>query len=554
MNWKLGLGSALVLALVACPVKPDDKSCDAGCFGDEQCDVETNICVSQEDAGSSDAGHSDAGSIDGGHVDGGFVDGGSDGGVGPCTPSEVCREAHGTCDLPETCNSDRECPPDSFLPSSTSCRIANSDAGCDVTEFCTGASAECPVDGVALPNVTCRGPLGVCDAPESCDGVTPVCPPDAYWPTSTVCHQSLGDCDPAESCTGSSPDCPVDLRKPPGTNCRASNGDCDRAEVCDGTSPVCPNDQLLDAGAVCRGAAGICDFQEVCTGLDAGCPLDVLRPAGSVCRGDAGVCDVAETCTGTDTMCPGDSFQSSGVKCADPTCSAASSTAARYCAGNANVCNTVSSVSCNGYQCTALGDTCRTACASNADCVMSTHFCDTTVIPNPACSPKRADGQPCTNGSTGYQCASNSCISMFTDGDHDGYGVGVSSFRCGASAPTGYATNNTDCCDTDVNAKPGQTGWFTSARTGCGGYDYDCANGETLQYPAAVGCSYTGSCTTAVCSWEAGDPAPGWKVPPACGVAGAWYTNCNTSVLGGGCSGGTTCTGGSSSSRTQGCH
>ncbi len=551
MNWKLGFGVVVVSALCACPVKPDDKSCDAGCYGDELCDVASNTCVSQSDGGSSDAGHADAGSLDGGHADAGVADGGSDGGIEPCAPSEVCRDAHGPCDLPETCNSDRECPPDSFKPAATECRPALLDAGCDVAEYCTGDSAECPSDMAALGNTICRSPLGVCDAPELCDGVSTVCPSDLYWNTSTVCHPSQGDCDPAESCTGSSPDCPVDLREPQGTSCRGANGDCDRAEVCDGTSPVCPNDQLLDAGVVCRGAAGLCDVQEVCTGTDPGCPDDVYRAAGSICRGDAGVCDVAETCTGTSTMCPADSFQSSSVQCAAPTCSAALATAARYCAGTANVCNTSSSVSCNGYQCTVAGDTCRTSCSVNTDCVTSTHFCDTTVTPSPACSPKRADGQPCSGTSSGFQCASESCIAMFSDGDHDGYGVGVSSFRCGATAPLGYSTNNSDCCDTDLNAKPGQTGWFTTTRTGCGGYDYDCSGAETKQYTFANACQTSGTCTASVCI-----EGTGWtgSTAPACGATGTYATACTSKPLTApSCSGGESCQL-TSSTRTQPCH
>ncbi len=41
-----------------------------------------------------------------------------------------------------------------------------------------------------------------------------------------------------------------------------------------------------------------------------------------------------------------------------------------------------------------------------------------------------------------------------------------------------YKTTNTDCCDTDANAKPGQTTFFT-AKNACGSWDYNCDGNTT---------------------------------------------------------------------------
>ena len=68
------------------------------------------------------------------------------------------------------------------------------------------------------------------------------------------------------------------------------------------------------------------------------------------------------------------------------------------------------------------------------------------------------------------------------DGDNDGYGT--SSYGCNNGATNYDATLGTDCCDTDSDAKPTQTAWFTDARSGgCSGlaFDYNCDDVEEKQ-------------------------------------------------------------------------
>jgi len=79
-----------------------------------------------------------------------------------------------------------------------------------------------------------------------------------------------------------------------------------------------------------------------------------------------------------------------------------------------------------------------------------------------------------------------------------------------------------DCCDSDANAKPYQTSYFTTERIGCGGYNYSCdpwAGQPEKQW------TITGNCPT--CYWEAEGICGqtfwgnvGWDgAVPACGVS-----------------------------------
>lgn len=65
----------------------------------------------------------------------------------------------------------------------------------------------------------------------------------------------------------------------------------------------------------------------------------------------------------------------------------------------------------------------------------------------------------------------------YQDSDGDLYGnPSVSTEAC--SAPIGYVTDNTDCYDSNANAKPGQTTCYSSHR-GDGSFDYNCDSSST---------------------------------------------------------------------------
>jgi hypothetical protein len=97
---------------------------------------------------------------------------------------------------------------------------------------------------------------------------------------------------------------------------------------------------------------------------------------------------------------------------------------------------------------------------------------------------------------------------FFRDGDGDGYASGTQIYSSSSDAWSGYvrmkdvngkgtgthyqvpATASTDCMDTNANAKPGQTNYYSTARSGLLSdfykYDYNCDNTETKEYSNVV--------------------------------------------------------------------
>lgn len=102
---------------------------------------------------------------------------------------------------------------------------------------------------------------------------------------------------------------------------------------------------------------------------------------------------------------------------------------------------------------------------------------------------------------------------FFRDGDADGYASGTSVYSSSSASWSGYtrmkdingkgtgthyqvpATASLDCMDSNANAKPGQTSYFTTARSGflwdSLKYDYNCDGSESKEYSYVTG-SYGG--------------------------------------------------------------
>jgi hypothetical protein len=78
---------------------------------------------------------------------------------------EECEGSQGSCCNATSCK---------FLTSSTKCRSANGD--CDVEEFCTGFSSNCPPDSYLQENNACKSSL-LCDVEidSTCSGKSPEC-------------------------------------------------------------------------------------------------------------------------------------------------------------------------------------------------------------------------------------------------------------------------------------------------------------------------------------------------------------------------------------------
>jgi hypothetical protein len=360
------------------------------------------------------------------------------------------------------------------------------------------------------------GAVGVLACLAACGSPVRLCQRDAECTVPRErCETTHGLCVLAEEDGGA--DGGLDGGCIPDLPCRAAAGPCDLLERCtpEGT---CPPDGYLPATVMCRGDAGVCDVAERCTGLGPSCPADGFLPATAVCRDAAGVCDVAETCTGQEPSCPADAYATASTECAPQRCTGATYTPPALCAGATVAAACVPAVdrSCGGYLC--LGSACRTSCAGDGDCA-GTFYCG-----GAACQAKKADGQPCGGAS---ECLGGLCARSYADADGDGYGAGAAQGTCGA-VPPGRSSLGTDCCDLDDRAYPGAASARSTARVGCGGFDFDCDGLETPELTTVgVGplCVTHGTClgNDATCT---ADGLEGWAgaTAPACGQPGSFIT------------------------------
>src|SRR5947199_98064 len=149
-------------------------------------------------------------------------------GDGVLDPGEQCDDGNvqdGDC-CSSTCR---------FEPATTLCRPAA--GGCDVAEFCTGASGSCPADALQPATVECHPAAGVCDVAETCTGTSPACPADGK--STAVCRPAAGACDVEEHCDGVSDACPADGFESAGTACSAEADACAPARSCTGATAEC---------------------------------------------------------------------------------------------------------------------------------------------------------------------------------------------------------------------------------------------------------------------------------------------------------------------------
>jgi hypothetical protein len=293
-------------------------------------------------------------------------------------------------------------------------------------------------------------------------------------------------------------------KDPNGTACTSADT-CDSAHCADG---VCCDSACDGDCESCNGAGDEGSCKPHAAGQD---PETECGP--STCTAGSqtdNACDGAGACAPTETSC-------GNYSCGASTCNSSCS-GAPECAATAW---------CNAGQCDAKkanGGACAAAeqCSSN---ICAGSFCCATACASPqSCSTGtcKCNGATCTAGAT--------CITWYLDADGDGHGVTgpKNTLGCSNVAPQidlkpGVKTA-TDCDDTDANAKPGQTGYFTVPRNG-GGWDYDCNGFENGQYAGVAG----GTCQAcpfqigAVCSSCQGGFAisPAYSCKPSCGGGNA---------------------------------
>jgi len=119
--------------------------------------------------------------------------------------STECRAAVNNCDVAENCPGDSElCPADAFEPSSKVCLAKGADP-CDADDYCQGDAAVC-VEMFAPTTTECRavGSQGVdadCDVAEFCTGGSNDCPADAFQASGFACNDSE-ECTSPDACDG----------------------------------------------------------------------------------------------------------------------------------------------------------------------------------------------------------------------------------------------------------------------------------------------------------------------------------------------------------------
>jgi hypothetical protein len=255
------------------------------------------------------------------------------------------------------------------------------------------------------------------------------------------------------------------------TACAATSATC--AGLCGGLPNQCsyPGSGTLCSAASCSGDLSV-NTASVCNGAGA-CTASIVVPCGSgkYCTGGSCVAQVAN-----------------GGSCAD----------SDQCASG----NCTNTLCCAAGQ-TGCGTTCVSLSSSNANC----GTCARSCAGGSTCSGGSCylvDGQSCT---TGTQCLTGVCSTFYVDGDGDGYGTTAAVQQCGTTVPTGYANKSGDCCDSDANAHPGQTAYFTTADA-CGSFDYNCDGQETKQLngPAPGTCGGPPTCAvvSGVCTYVSG--------------------------------------------------
>ncbi len=120
------------------------------------------------------------------------------------------------------------------------------------------------------------------------------------------------------------------------------------------------------------------------------------------------------------------------------------------------------------------------------------------------------NGSACTAGS---QCTSGYC---YRDADADGYAVTSGDMVCKASASSG-----TDCYDSNANAKPGQTAYFTANR-GDGSFDYNCSGANDAD---------SSVCSGTACTMSGSPNCVGYE---SC-TSGSYYTSCSAGAYNASC-------------------
>jgi hypothetical protein len=416
----------------------------------------------------------------------------------------TCTAANTTCGTTGMCDGAGKCQ---YGANGTKCGSACTGATltpktCDGAGNCNaGTPTSCGLYVCASTGDICggtKGPGSACSGASECDS--------GFCADSVCCNRA---------CTGSCEAC--DVAASPGTcttlaanasprasrtACLGSTAPC--AGKCNGASAACfyASSSTPCGSASCNAnnyqAVGSCNSSGSCVMPDPqACPDGCVATSG--CTGTCHAGDVQCSSGGVPQVCSSaGSWQNQTTGC----------TSAQYCAsgactskgGNGDPCQSngqCTSANCSNSTCCATGQTaCSGVCvslSSNTNCGSCGRSCGT----GSTCSGGNCylnNGQSCTTGS---QCLTGTCSTFYQDIDGDTYGSNASIQQCGTTVPAGYANRSGDCCDTDANAKPGQTNTYSTADN-CSSFDYNCDGHVTIK----VNLPADGSCGAPLCSFS----------------------------------------------------